>query len=193
MGGPRRPRPATRRAPGEWGVLRLYAHQAAARAAALAGQDVAVVTPPPRGKTLCYNLLVLQALLEDPWRGAVPLPTKALAHDQLSARRPSWSPRARGHSAAYDGDTLPAAGPGCATGAAGYLQPDMLHAGSSPPTPLARHVRPPALPGGGRDAPVPRGVRLPRGERPPALLERFRRSTAAAPRCLPRRRSPTPQ
>ncbi|NLD74280.1 MAG: DEAD/DEAH box helicase, partial [Chloroflexi bacterium] len=49
-----------------WGVPRLYAHQAEAVGAALAGRDVAVVTPTASGKTLCYNLPVLQALLEDP-------------------------------------------------------------------------------------------------------------------------------
>ncbi|HEX9117414.1 MAG TPA: DEAD/DEAH box helicase, partial [Anaerolineae bacterium] len=68
------------------GVEGLYSHQAEAIEAALAGEHVAVVTPAASGKTLCYNLPVLQRLLAQPNARALYLyPTKALAQDQLAA------------------------------------------------------------------------------------------------------------
>jgi len=48
------------------GIERLYSHQAEAVEAVLAGRNAAVVTPTASGKTLCYNLPVLQTLLSDP-------------------------------------------------------------------------------------------------------------------------------
>lgn len=70
------------------GIERLFTHQAAAVNAALAGRHVVVVTSTASGKTLCYNLPVLQAILEQPVARALYLyPTKALAQDQLRALR----------------------------------------------------------------------------------------------------------
>jgi DEAD/DEAH box helicase domain-containing protein len=70
------------------GIDRLYSHQAEAVNAALAGQHVIVVTATASGKTLCYNLPVLEAILEQPAARALYLfPTKALAQDQLRALR----------------------------------------------------------------------------------------------------------
>jgi DEAD/DEAH box helicase domain-containing protein len=70
------------------GVTALYTHQAEAVAAALRGEHVAVVTPAASGKTLCYNLPVLNRLLADPSARALYLfPTKALAQDQLAELR----------------------------------------------------------------------------------------------------------
>ena len=70
------------------GVTALYTHQAEAVAAALRGEHVAVVTPAASGKTLCYNLPVLNHLLADPDGRALYLfPTKALAQDQLAELR----------------------------------------------------------------------------------------------------------
>ena len=70
------------------GVTALYIHQAEAVAAALRGEHVAVVTPAASGKTLCYNLPVLNHLLADPSARALYLfPTKALAQDQLAELR----------------------------------------------------------------------------------------------------------
>lgn len=67
------------------GVQRLYAHQEAAYRAVRAGASVVVVTPTASGKTLAYNLPVLQTLLEEPAAKAVYLfPTKALSQDQQS-------------------------------------------------------------------------------------------------------------
>ncbi|MDE3135476.1 MAG: DEAD/DEAH box helicase, partial [Acidobacteriota bacterium] len=47
------------------GIERLYSHQAAAAEAVRAGRNVVVVTPTASGKTLCYNLPVLNAILEN--------------------------------------------------------------------------------------------------------------------------------
>ncbi len=70
------------------GIERLFTHQAQAVNAALAGRHVVVVTSTASGKTLCYNLPALQAILEQPVARALYLyPTKALAQDQLRALR----------------------------------------------------------------------------------------------------------
>ena len=62
------------------GTAPPFIHQAAAVDAALAGENVVVVTGTASGKTLCYNLPVLQTLLGDPEARALYLfPTKALA------------------------------------------------------------------------------------------------------------------
>src|SRR6202023_2935027 len=66
------------------GVDRLYTHQADAYRHVRAGRHLVVVTPTASGKTLCYNLPVLQGLLERPDSRALYLfPTKALAQDQM--------------------------------------------------------------------------------------------------------------
>ncbi|HEU5104128.1 MAG TPA: DEAD/DEAH box helicase, partial [Roseiflexaceae bacterium] len=68
------------------GITQLYAHQAAALDAARSGAHMGVVTATASGKTLCYQLPALEAILEDPASRALFLfPTKALAHDQLRA------------------------------------------------------------------------------------------------------------
>ena len=75
------------------GIERLYTHQAMAVAAALRGENVVVVTPTASGKTLCYNLPVLNKLLSDPTARALYLfPTKALAQDQLAELAALGSP-----------------------------------------------------------------------------------------------------
>ena len=67
------------------GIRRPYSHQAAAAEAVHAGKNVVIVTPTASGKTLCYNLPVLHAVLENPDTRALYLfPTKALAQDQLA-------------------------------------------------------------------------------------------------------------
>src|SRR5579862_5603797 len=69
----------------EKGVGELYSHQAAAASAVQDGLNTVVVTPTASGKTLCYNLPVLNAVLENPDTRALYLfPTKALAQDQLA-------------------------------------------------------------------------------------------------------------
>ncbi|MBE2232912.1 MAG: DEAD/DEAH box helicase, partial [Anaerolinea sp.] len=62
------------------GIERLYTHQAAAIDAARAGRHLVVVTSTASGKTLCYNLPALEAILQRPVDRALYLfPTKALA------------------------------------------------------------------------------------------------------------------
>jgi DEAD/DEAH box helicase domain-containing protein len=64
----------------------LYTHQAMAVEAALDGENVVVVTGTASGKTLCYNLPVLQTHLREPQSRALYLfPTKALSQDQAAA------------------------------------------------------------------------------------------------------------
>ncbi len=67
------------------GIEKLYTHQAAAAELAHAGKNFVVVTPTASGKTLCYNLPVLNAVLDNADTRALYLfPTKALAQDQLA-------------------------------------------------------------------------------------------------------------
>src|SRR5579863_8521869 len=67
------------------GISQLYSHQASAAELARAQRDFVVVTPTASGKTLCYNLPILNAVLENTDTRALYLfPTKALAQDQLA-------------------------------------------------------------------------------------------------------------
>ena len=69
----------------EKGIERLFSHQHQAYLQAREGKNVVVVTPTASGKTLSYNLPVLQTLLEEPEAKAVYIfPTKALSQDQQS-------------------------------------------------------------------------------------------------------------
>lgn len=117
------------------GIGQLYRHQAIAIERALSGDHVAVVSPTASGKTLCYNLPVLQAILEDPEARALYLfPTKALAHDQVARLRAQIDSLGLGAAvAAYDGDT-PSAQRSRVRDAARVLisNPDMLHLGILP-------------------------------------------------------------
>jgi DEAD/DEAH box helicase domain-containing protein len=67
------------------GISQLYTHQAEAIGHALAGRHVVTITPTASGKTLCYNVPVMDAILKDSSTRALYLfPTKALAQDQLA-------------------------------------------------------------------------------------------------------------
>src|SRR5215213_4016422 len=67
------------------GITQLYTHQAEAFEHVLAGRQVVVTTPTASGKTLCYNLPVLDRILKNPSTRALYLfPTKALAQDQMA-------------------------------------------------------------------------------------------------------------
>lgn len=116
-------------------IVALYTHQSEAVQAALAGKNVVVVTPTASGKTFCYNLPVIQSILEDPSSRALYLfPTKALSQDQLTELQALT--RAAGtdiKSSTYDGDTPSAAR--TAIRKAGHIvitNPDMLHTGILP-------------------------------------------------------------
>jgi DEAD/DEAH box helicase domain-containing protein len=67
------------------GIRQLYTHQAQAIGHALTHRHVVTITPTASGKTLCYNVPVIDAILKDPSSRALYLfPTKALAQDQLA-------------------------------------------------------------------------------------------------------------
>ncbi|HLH04335.1 MAG TPA: DEAD/DEAH box helicase [Bryobacteraceae bacterium] len=117
------------------GIENLYIHQAAAIEASLLGKNVAIVTPTASGKTLCYNLPVVNALLADPNARAIYLfPTKALAEDQRLELERLLD--AAGSSLAchtYDGDTPTDARRSIRDKANLVLtNPDMLHTGILP-------------------------------------------------------------
>jgi DEAD/DEAH box helicase domain-containing protein len=117
------------------GIERLYAHQAMAVSAALRGENVVVVTPTASGKTLCYNLPVLNAMLADPSARALYLfPTKALAQDQLAelaALQTALGGKLHAHT--YDGDTPQSARAQIRRSARIVISnPDMLHTGILP-------------------------------------------------------------
>ena len=86
------------------GIDRLYSHQADAWEAARRGEHLIVTTGTASGKTLAFNLPVLDALAAEPKNRALYLyPTKALAQDQARAVGELAVPRVR--AAIYDGDT----------------------------------------------------------------------------------------
>ena len=117
------------------GAGRLYTHQAQAINAIRAGHHVVLSTGTASGKTLAYNVPVLEAILADPRARALYLfPTKALAQDQLrSLRELTQGDLAGVHFGAYDGDT-PKAARTRLRGEARILltNPDMLHVGILP-------------------------------------------------------------
>ncbi|MBI2936455.1 MAG: DEAD/DEAH box helicase, partial [Chloroflexi bacterium] len=88
------------------GLARLYSHQVEAIDALLRGEHVVVATPAASGKSLCYHIPVLQALLEErAARALLIYPTKALAQDQQRSLTNLAPPQARLNHAIYDGDT----------------------------------------------------------------------------------------
>jgi DEAD/DEAH box helicase domain-containing protein len=128
-------RPELAAAYGQKGIVQLYSHQAEAADAVRSGRNVVIVTPTASGKTLCYNLPVLNAILENRDSRALYLfPTKALAQDQLGELQ-DLSGRMQDSFGVftYDGDT-----PSDARRAIrqqGHIvltNPDMLHTGILP-------------------------------------------------------------
>jgi len=117
------------------GIEQLYSHQAQGIEAALRGDNTVVVTPTASGKTLCYNIPVLQSILVDPEARALYLfPTKALSQDQLAELHGLVDALALDiKTFTYDGDTPQTARR--AIRSAGHIvvtNPDMLHAGVLP-------------------------------------------------------------
>lgn len=117
------------------GVSQLYAHQAAAFSRVAAGENIVVVTPTASGKTLCYNLPVLNQILCNPETRALYLfPTKALAQDQMKAVHQLVSLLGEDiKTYTYDGDTP--ANARKLIRSAGHIvvtNPDMLHTGILP-------------------------------------------------------------
>ncbi|MDR2747650.1 MAG: DEAD/DEAH box helicase, partial [Treponema sp.] len=126
------------------GIERIYTHQGEVWEKAREGKNVVVVTPTASGKTLCYNLPCLQALLEDEKARCLYLfPTKALSQDQQSELNELLGPGGgEGGSpetpipvkvATYDGDTPESLRVNARdTGRIIISNPDMLHAGILP-------------------------------------------------------------
>jgi DEAD/DEAH box helicase domain-containing protein len=117
------------------GVDALYTHQAHAIQAVRDGRNVCVVTPTASGKTLCYNLPVLDAIVRDPTARALYLfPTKALAADQLTELRElADAAELELKTSTYDGDTPPTVRSVVrAAGQVVITNPDMLHAAILP-------------------------------------------------------------
>src|SRR5881296_1396318 len=117
------------------GIQQLYSHQAAALDATRVGKHIVVVTPTASGKTLCYNLPVLDAIAKDHTARALYIfPTKALSQDQLAElERESTDIDIELKTYTYDGDTPPAVR--AAIRSEGHVvitNPDMLHTGILP-------------------------------------------------------------
>lgn len=128
-------RPDIQEALRDRGIFRLYSHQAASFEAVRAGKHTVTVTPTASGKTLCYNLPVLQQILEDDSSRALYLfPTKALAQDQVAELKElvdAMDADIKTHT--YDGDTPPNVRQAIRN--AGHIvvtNPDMLHSAILP-------------------------------------------------------------
>ncbi|WP_426453768.1 DEAD/DEAH box helicase [Paenibacillus sp. S-38] len=117
------------------GVSQLYTHQVQSFREVAKGRHVVTVTPTASGKTLCYNLPVVQGILTDESARALYLfPTKALAQDQVAELQELANVMGadiKTHT--YDGDTPPAVR--TAIRNAGHIvvtNPDMLHSAILP-------------------------------------------------------------
>ncbi len=114
------------------GVDSLFSHQADAWMAAQRGEHLIVTTGTASGKTLAFNLPVLDALAREPKLRALYLyPTKALSQDQLRGLAELGVPKLR--PAIYDGDT-PGEQRWQVRKSANVIltNPDMLHVGVLP-------------------------------------------------------------
>ncbi|ULQ60078.1 DEAD/DEAH box helicase [Brucepastera parasyntrophica] len=122
------------------GLNSLYSHQAASYVSARTGGHTVIVTPTASGKTLCYNLPVIQALLEDPNARALYLfPTKALSQDQQSEINDLFgyfqnsAEQTPLRVCIYDGDTPQSVRADARDkGRIVISNPDMMHAGILP-------------------------------------------------------------
>ena len=158
------------------GITQLYSHQRAAADIAHDGRNVVVVTPTASGKTVCYNLPVINAVLENTDTRALYLfPTKALAQDQLAELHDLGQRLDNAFGVfTYDGDTPADARK--AIREKGHIvlsNPDMLHAGILPHhTKLAAAVRKFAIRGARRTAHLSRSFRQPSVQRAAAAETR---------------------
>jgi DEAD/DEAH box helicase domain-containing protein len=120
------------------GINALYTHQAAAVNHARQGDNVMVATPSASGKTLCYNVSVLQQFLssaDNESRAFYLFPTKALAQDQLRVLKELACPDIlkANEFATFDGDTPSAERAEIRRRARIILtNPDMIHVGILP-------------------------------------------------------------
>mgnify|MGYP001206602801 FL=1 len=132
---PERLHPKLRQALEKRGITRLYSHQKTAFDYGMNQVSFTAVTPTASGKTLCYNLPVLQTILEDDRARALYIfPTKALSQDQKNELNELIeSAEVSINSYTYDGDTPVAIRQKIRK--AGHIvitNPDMLHTGILP-------------------------------------------------------------
>ena len=115
-------------------ITQLYTHQAAAWDTVQAGHNTVIVTPTASGKTLCFNLPVLQAALQSQAKALYMFPTKALAQDQVAELLALNEAGCLGVRAfTFDGDTPGDARKAVRTrGDIVVTNPDMLHQGILP-------------------------------------------------------------
>lgn len=134
--------PTLRRMLAGRGIARLYTHQAAAFELLASGKNVVVVTPTASGKTLCYNLPVLDRALREPAARAMYLfPTKALAEDQFHEFQAAVDASGTGIRAfTYDGDTPQDARPSASAPTWSSRIPTCCTPASCPTTPNGRNV-----------------------------------------------------
>ncbi|KAL9231532.1 hypothetical protein vseg_006752 [Gypsophila vaccaria] len=111
------------------GITKLYSHQAESISASLCGKNVVVATMTSSGKSLCYNVPVLEALSQNALSCALYLfPTKALAQDQLRALLAMTERFEHLNVGVYDGDTSQAQRNWLRDNARVLItNPDMLH------------------------------------------------------------------
>lgn len=114
------------------GIDRLYGHQVRAITTIRSGRDVVLAAGTAAGKSLCFQVPILEAVIEDPKTTSLLIyPTKALAQDQAASLRRFNLPGA--HPAIYDGDTNIGERAGLRKTANLVLSnPDMLHVGILP-------------------------------------------------------------
>ena len=114
------------------GIDRFYAHQAEAIDLLRAGTSVVVSTGTASGKSLCYQVPIVESVIADRRDTALLIfPTKALAHDQLRALRSWLVPGLR--AVTFDGDTDSDDRAWARKNANVVLtNPDMLHVGILP-------------------------------------------------------------
>lgn len=119
------------------GIKSLYSHQVKAWEAVQDKKNIAIVTGTASGKTLCYNLPILNTVVSDNQSCALYLfPTKALAADQLENLKKFiglFQDQLEISAEVYDGDTI-ANRRSAIRGAVNLLltNPDMLHSGILP-------------------------------------------------------------
>jgi DEAD/DEAH box helicase domain-containing protein len=118
------------------GLSRLYSHQVEAVNHVRRGKNVIVATSSASGKTLCYNIAVMQSMLTEPGARALYLfPTKALAQDQLRKLHELFCPDLLPPEslATFDGDTPRSERADIRKqGRIILTNPDMLHVGIMP-------------------------------------------------------------
>ncbi|NIR48038.1 DEAD/DEAH box helicase [candidate division KSB1 bacterium] len=131
--------PILKEAVQQHGIKKLYTHQAESVGLILEGKNIVVVTPTASGKTLCYNLPVLNTVLSEPEARALYLfPTKALSQDQVAELHDLVTLLGQQidfdlKTYTFDGDTPASARKSIrSSGHIVVTNPDMLHQGILP-------------------------------------------------------------